>query len=372
MTTVSASRHRLIHRIRRVVLLLLALYAFLFAIKLMGHAFERLGSGTADRLLSSVANPFMGLAVGIFVTSLIQSSSTTTSIVVGLVAVPEGGLSLTMAIPIIMGANIGTTVTNAIVSLTHLTRRDEFPRAFAGAIIHDFFNVLAVIILFPLEMRFHLIERAARLLAHGFANVGGMKLFNPLNVIIKPAVKLADHFLGYLPHAPLWMLIISLVLLFVGLGGMVKLLRSLMVQRMEVLLNGFLFRNDLTSMVLGILLTVSVQSSSITTSLVVPLVGAGMLTVRQIFPYVLGANIGTTITAILAALATGSEIAITAAFAHLMFNVFGISILWWVKFIPIWLAQTLAHFAVRSKKHMVACLWFYFMLYVLPLLLAML
>jgi len=119
-------------------------------------------------------------------------------------------------------------------------------------------------------------------------------------------------------------------------------------------------------------LTASVQSSSITTSLVIPLVGAGLLTVRQIFPYVLGANVGTTITAILAALATGSEVAVTAAFAHLMFNVLAIGLLWWVKILPIRAAESFARFAVQSKKHMVACLLCYFTLYVVPLLLALL
>ncbi len=373
MTTVPSSENALLPRIGRVLLLLMTLYAFLFSIKLMGHSFKMFGEDTAERLIATTQNPFMGLAIGIFVTSLIQSSSTTTSVVVAFAA--AGGLTLQNAIPIIMGANIGTTVTNAIVSLAHLTRRNEFPRAFAGAIIHDFFNILAVVVLFPLETHFHLIEKAARWLAHEFAGVGGTKLFNPLSVVIKPAIKAADHAFAGLPYAHVWLLALALVLLFVALGGMVKTLRSMMVEKMQVLLGGVLFRNDLGSLLLGMVLTASVQSSSITTSLVVPLVGAGLLTVRQIFPYVLGANVGTTITAILAALAVeqeSAEIAVTAAFAHLMFNVFAIGILWWVKFIPIRLAESFARLAVRSKKHMAVCLMCYFTLYVLPLLLAML
>lgn len=354
----------------RLLLLLAILYVFFFSIKLMGHSFKLFGGDFAEQLVATTRNPFMGLAIGVFVTSIIQSSSTTTSIVVGLVA--AGGLTLQNAVPIIMGANIGTTVTNAIVSLAHMPRRNEFPRAFAGAIIHDFFNILAVMVLLPIEIHFHVIQRLATWLAQAFTGVGGAKLFNPMNYIIKPAIKVVDGTFAHLPRPEVWMLVVALLLLFVSLGGMVKMLRSLMVKKMEVMLGGFLFKNDAGSMLLGIVLTASVQSSSITTSLVVPLVGAGLLTVRQIFPYVLGANVGTTVTAILAALATGSDVAITAAFAHLMFNVLAIGTLWWVKFIPIWLAENFARLAVRSKKHMVGCLLFYFMLYVAPLLLAML
>ncbi|MBN1345813.1 MAG: Na/Pi symporter [Phycisphaerae bacterium] len=359
-----------VDKLIRFLLLLLALYAFFFSIKLMGHSFKLFGKDFAKQLIESTQNPFVGLAIGIFATSLIQSSSTTTSIVVGMVA--AGGLTLTNAIPIIMGANIGTTVTNTMVSLAHITRKNEFERAFAASIVHDLFNVLSVLILFPLEIKFSLIERTATRLEHLFVGVGGAKLFNPLDVILKPAIAVADRGFEVLPHPQVWMLVSSLFVLFLALGMMVKLLRSLMVTRMESLISGYLFRNDAAGLLLGLILTVSVQSSSITTSLVVPLVGAGVLTVRKMFPYVLGANVGTTITAILAALATHNEVAITAAFAHLTFNVFGIGILWWVKFIPIRIAQWLGSFIVRSRRHMVACLVIYVLMHVVPLALALL
>jgi len=356
--------------ILRIVLLLVALYVFFFSIKLMGHSFKLFGKDFAKQLISTTQNPFLGLAIGIFATSLIQSSSTTTSIVVGLVA--SGGLTLSTAIPIIMGANIGTTITNTIVSVGHITRRHEFERAFASSIVHDYFNVLAVLVLFPVEIKFHVIQRAAGWLEHSFAGVGGTKLFNPLNIIIKPAIGLADQGFSHVPHPHVWMLVLSLLLLFLGLGAMVKMLRQLMVKRIEAVLNGFLFRTAVSSLALGVLMTVAVQSSSITTSVVVPLVGAGLLTIRQIFPYVLGSNIGTTITAILAALATQNDVAITAAFAHLLFNIFGICILWPVRFIPIRLSEATGRFVVRSRRHMLFCLVVYLVLHVVPLALAFL
>ncbi len=100
---------------------------------------------------------------------------------------------------------------------------------------------------------------------------------------------------------------------------------------------------------MGLLLTAMVQSSSVTTSLAVPLAGAGILTLIQIFPYTLGANIGTTVTAMLAALVTGNLAAITVAFSHLIFNLSGIAIWWPFKFIPIAMAEKFSEIAMRKK-----------------------
>ena len=126
------------------------LYLFFVSIDLMSSAFKMAGAGFANTLLETVSDPLAGLIIGMLATSLVQSSSSTTSIVVGLVA--SGTLTLPLAIPMIMGANIGTTVTNTIVSLGHVTRKNEFGRAFAAGTVHDFFNVLAVLLLFPLEL----------------------------------------------------------------------------------------------------------------------------------------------------------------------------------------------------------------------------
>ena len=120
---------------------------------------------------------------------------------------------------------------------------------------------------------------------------------------------------------------------------MVKSLKRLVVERAEAWFDRHLFKNAWRAFLVGIFLTCMVQSSSITTSLVVPMAGAGLLTIGQIFPYTLSANIGTTITAILAALVTGNLSAIIVAFSHLIFNISGIVIWWPLKVVPIILAQ---------------------------------
>jgi sodium-dependent phosphate cotransporter len=126
-------------------------------------------------------------------------------------------------------------------------------------------------------------------------------------------------------------------------------MKSFILERVEEFFSRYIFRTVFRALLLGLILTSVVQSSSITTSLVVPLVGAGVLTLEQIFPYTLGANIGTTVTAVLAAMATGRIEAVTVAFAHLAFNICGIAVFLPLKRIPIALANWLTIYAVRSK-----------------------
>jgi sodium-dependent phosphate cotransporter len=146
----------------------------------------------------------------------------------------------------------------------------------------------------------------------------------------------------------------------------VTLLKSLILGRSERVLHEYVFGHPVVSMLFGIALTFLVQSSSITTSLTVPLVGAGILTVTQIYPFVLGANIGTTMTAILAALVLSASAApgtaealqgiaaVKVALAHLFFNVYGIAIFLPIerlRRIPIALANKLGDWAVTNRAY---------------------
>ncbi len=324
--------------------LIFFLYLFLVSIALMGASFKMFGKEFAETLISTTSNPFVGLFIGILATSLIQSSSSTTSLVVGMVG--GGVLTSANAIPIIMGANIGTSVTNTLVALAHVNRSVEFKRSFAASTVHDFFNILAVLVIFPLQYFFNILGIVANYLGTAFQNIGGFTFFNPLKASTKPVAKWIISMLGDLPWVAL---IIAILLLFLALKQIVVVLKVLVVQKAERWFDKVLFKNALTAFVVGLLLTVLAQSSSITTSLIIPLAGAGLLTLKQIFPYTLGANIGTTITAMLAALVTANVSAIVVSFAHLFFNIFGIVLLWPFKFIPMKLAEILASKAVRNK-----------------------
>jgi len=350
----------------KTLLIIAIIYLFLLSIKLLGHSFNSFGHGFAETLISMTSNPFSGLIIGIIATSIIQSSSTTTSLVVGLVA--GGALTLDTAIPIVMGANIGTTITNTLVSFGHITNRVEFKRAFGASIVHDFFNVLAVIILFPLEMFFHPIKISAIWLETVFSGIGGYKAFNPLKFILDPVIKFIDGIFSFLPFANILLLIFAFVLLFYSLTRLVKTVRSLVITRLEIIVNQYLFKYASFGFIFGVLITAIVQSSSVTTSLIIPLAGAGIITVAQLFPYTIGANIGTTVTALLAAMTTQNPIAVTVAFSHLCFNIYGILILYPFKFIPINLAIYVGDKAGGSNRNLAVFITIYILLHFIPVL----
>ena len=161
--------------VARVLSVALLLFVFLLGVKGLGDGFELIGQDFIDSFFEATSNPFIGLIVGLLATTVMQSSSVTTSMVVGLVAAPENPLPLANAIPMVMGANIGTTVTATMVSLAHIGRRDEFERAFPVAICHDIFNYFAVLVLLPVEIATGYLGRTASLLADD-AGAGGRGL----------------------------------------------------------------------------------------------------------------------------------------------------------------------------------------------------
>ena len=339
---------------------LAVLYMFFFSLELMGNAFKLMGKGFAHRMIATTNNPFVGLFIGVLVTSVVQSSSTVTSLVVGLVG--GGALGITNAIPIVMGANIGTSITNIIVSLGHIRNDVEFKRAFAASVVHDFFNIITVMWLLPLQIFFGFLQKPAHFLAESFQHVGGMDLLSPVKAVTKPLSHLVIQLTG---RNGIICAIIGIVSLFVALRYLVKILKWLVVGKVETWFKTRLFKNAGRALILGTVLTMLVQSSSITTSFIVPIVGAGILTIQQIFPYTMGANVGTTITAIIAALVIGTPEALTVAFSHLLFNVFGIAAIWKFQFVPIKLAELLS--GMSYKRKYVAFLFILVTFFIIPL-----
>lgn len=363
----------------KVVGVLACLYVFFVSIQLMGDSFKT-WKGFSEALIEQALNPFSGLVIGILATSLVQSSSTTTAMVVGFVA--SGTLSVELAVPIIMGANVGTSITNTIVSLGHISRKVEFQRAMACATVHDMFNLLAVAVLLPVELATRaawgtgLLEQLAGSLAGALEGAGGMTLADPLKAITKPVSEglirkgLIEPLAGGTTATAVIGLVMSALLLFSALYGIVKLMRSMVLDRVELVFDKYVGAYWPLAMGMGVMVTVMVQSSSITTSMLVPMAGAGILTLQQAFPITLGANIGTTITALLASMAAGDNPAlhqagVTIALVHLLFNVSGILVWYPVRFmrgVPVALAQWLARLSVRSRWFALAYVLFVFFL----------
>ncbi len=362
------------HPLARAAEVLTLLYVFLVGVNGLGKGFEALGGGLLDSFFAATENPFMGLMVGILATTLVQSSSLTTAMIVGLVAAPENPLPLINAVPMIMGANIGTTVTNTIASLAHMGRKEEFRRAFSVATCHDFFNYIAVIVLLPLELLTGFLRKTATALTNVVGGFGGADYDSPIKGAIKagsePIKTLLDAVIPSPGFAALMYILVSVVLIFIALLLIVKVMRAAMVQRVEIVISRVFDRHVILAMIVGVVVTVMVQSSSITTSLLVPLAGAGILTLQQAFPITLGANIGTTVTALLAALAaTGQNAAagLTIALVHLLFNLTATVLIYPVKRIrniPLAAARKLADIAVESRKW--ALVYVVLLFYVLP------
>ena len=296
----------------RLIFVLALLFAFLVAIRLMGSSIKAFGKGAAGSMFDGVANPFAGLAVGTLATVLVQSSSTTTSTIVSLVG--NGTLKLASAVPMIMGANIGTTI-----------------------------------------------------------SIGGSEFESP----IKQSVKTAGNWLqgsvealGFEGKALAGvMLVIGIALTFLCLIFITKNLKVVFSGALERTLNKQLGRSGLIGIGVGILMTVAVQSSSITTSLLVPMCAAGVLTLRNAFPIMLGANIGTTVTALLASMGTDNPDGLTIALVHLLFNMAGVLLFYplpILRSIPIRMAEKLAAGAQKNPFIVVAYVGGVFVL--LPLL----
>lgn len=346
------------------------LFFFLNSVNMMGTAFKLLGKQWIDLIFASTDQAIVALLVGVLATTVVQSSSVSTSMVVGLVS--AGAMSIGNAVPVIMGANIGTTVTNTLVSMGHISRKEEFQRAFAGATVHDFFNFIAVLVFLPLELATGFLQKMATALSTYFYGSQSLTYQSPIKTALKPISNFIKSFfiedLGVSKEmSGVLILLLSLLLIFICLFLIVKIMRSLMLAKIERTMQRFLEMSGIMTIAIGAILTVAVQSSSITTSLFVPLVGAGLITVSNVFPLTLGANIGTTVTAMLAALA-GTEAGLTIAFVHLLFNFCGTLLIYpipKIRRIPVRIAEKISSIVVEHRKW--AIVYALFLFYGLPL-----
>ncbi|XP_017559326.2 sodium-dependent phosphate transport protein 2A isoform X1 [Pygocentrus nattereri] len=393
--------------VMKIPLLFFLLYCFVCSLDTLSSAFQLAGGKVAGNIFQDnaiLSNPVAGLVVGILVTVLVQSSSTSTSIIVSLVS--SGLLEVKSAVPIIMGSNIGTSVTNTIVALMQAGERSEFKRAFAGATIHDCFNWLSVLVLLPLEVATGLLSFLAQAVVSSFQLQSGEEAPELLKVITDPVTKLiiqldksvitgialgAEHMRNrslvkvwcgssiYTPSANdslncssvfdcktaltsqgtaerchhlfantnlsdlsvgLILLAVSLLVLCSCLILIVKVLNSVLkgqvAKIIQVIINTdfpypFSWLAGYVAMLVGAGMTFLVQSSSVFTSAMTPLIGLGVITLERAYPLTLGSNIGTTTTAILAALASPGDklpAACQIALCHFFFNAFGI-LLWY-------------------------------------------
>ncbi|MCH8551657.1 MAG: Na/Pi symporter [Natronospirillum sp.] len=341
----------------------LCLYLFLTALNVLGSGLGTFGgeSDFLQRMFAYGQNPFIALMAGVFVTMVVQSSSFTSALIVTLVA--TGEMTLGTAVFAIMGANIGTAVTGVIVALANIRIKRNFRRSFTAALLHDLFNILTVFIVFPIELLTAALSESGRgiftQLAAGLASVIGLEEVarpdSPIKVITRPLVYGFDNLGAWLmpttAAAGLLVAGLGLLLMFISLVMMVKNLRGALLRHMDGLFKTYFFKTDRRSYVIGVVSTVLVQSSTITSSLMVPLAGAGVVRIRRVLPFMMGANLGTTVTSILAATANPIAAAMTVALFHVIFNLTGTAIWWPLRKIPMRLASWYGKLASRKAAY---------------------
>lgn len=343
----------------RILYAVLIVCLFLVSIDILMSAFRLFGKNVANSILSVSAHPFVGIFVGLLITAILQSSSTVTAMVVA--AVAAGALTIETATPIIMGANVGTTITSAIVALGHISKKKELRKAFAAASLHDFFNVLTALILFPLEYYTHFLSKLATYVTEllPFSATSGN--------FIPPIVSIPSNFIvEKLQNYPVLILILAILCLFLAIRLFITLLKEQMIGKKRQQIHEIFFGSVWKSFSWGFITTAAIQSSSVTTSLVVPLVATRKVNIQKAFPFIVGANIGTTLTSLLAALFK-SEAAITIAIVHILFNLIGALLFFIVPFmrqIPISLAQRLGMAAMNNRSSVLVYLLVVF--FVLP------
>jgi sodium-dependent phosphate cotransporter len=259
------------------------------------------------------------------------------------------------------------------VSLGHIRQSNEFRRAFAAATVHDFFNVLAVAVILPLELIFGVISGVAESISERLVGASGTEWKSPVKTWVKEPVSWLRSFweaVGTSGNVEgVLMVLTGLVIILVALTLITRNMRALVADRVERSINALLSRGGgAVALLLGLVITIAVQSSSITTSILIPLAGAGVIRLRNAYPVTLGANVGTTITALLASLAASSPESLTVALAHTTFNIAGIVLLYVLPFarnLPIRGAELLADLAVERRTAAVAYVAIVFI--VLPL-----
>lgn len=273
----------------------------------------------------------------------------TTAIVVAMVA--AGKLSLVHGVPVVIGANIGTTITAMIVSFAHITKKKEFKRATSAAAAHNLFNIFGAMVLFPLEFFTHFLTDLSLYvtqLIKPLSNFTGIGIKGLMDLSIYP---IADFFVTLLGNNPFILLPLAVILLFLSISSFTFILKSVLMGERWYSLQNFIFGTPLRALNWGIWLTAALQSSSLTTSVSVSLVGTRKVSLKNAFPFILGANIGTTFTAILAAISQ-SDTALSIAIVHFLFNFLGVIVLFPIYFLRNFIlksAQFMGKIAMKNR-----------------------
>ena len=367
------------------------LFFFMVGLDLLGSSARVLGSCSAGEVFSDEMNPVAALMIGTLAAALLQSGSATISIIVSLVG--GGVIGMQTGIYIMMGANVGRTVTSTIVAIGHSGNADELERSFAGATVDDMFNLMNATVHFFVEITTGYLYRVSLFIVGDNSDREGQgsKWTSPLRTmitditkpIIVPNKKVAkdvargsktcdDYYPVFCANdvtdysscvrngsvglitcdkklgCPAFfrkdasrrddeisgaiVFVLGLAIVFVCLIAIVTVLqRSLSGMSTRIMskansLSGYL------AIPVGGALAFYVQNSIVFTSMLVPFVGSGAVGLETMHALTLGANLGTTVTGLLASLVSDGTVPLQMALCNVIFNVTGVVLFYPIPF----------------------------------------
>ena len=349
----------------QVGLTILLIFIFLLALELITIGGKQLGENYAQEIIRITARPFPALFIGLLATAIIQSSTTITSSIVAMVA--AGILSLEAAIPMVMGSNIGTCVTSLMVALGNMGSPKAYKRGFSTASSHVIFNIVSALLFLPLEMETGILGKISHYLAVKISSWSplGQGWFIFHDALLQPAASFLESAAF---HQPFIMLPISFILLFICIFSLTALFRFLISGEPGVKRVTAALRNPGLSLFSGIGLTAAIHSSSVTTSMAVMLAATEKVSPKKLFPFVMGANMGTTVTALIAAIGR-SEAALAIAICHFLFNFLGVMIFFPFPAVRKLLYQLAKWSGMMAMRHLwFAFAWILILFFALPFL----
>ncbi|CAI5455217.1 unnamed protein product [Caenorhabditis angaria] len=401
-------------------LILLVLFIYVCCLSNMSTAFGLLASrglGKAIQESPLINDPISAVVVGMIATVVLQSATTTTNILVTMVA--ANMITVHDAIPVMIGSELGSSLVNAMVSLAYSGKPEQFRRAFSAAILGDVFNVCGLFVIFPMEMVSGLIEHVSWWIVDPLISEQGLSfktlelLTDPvnqliiqvnepelLNATIRPEMFMANHSfiqrcvftngsrIYNCPYHHLFssttltdktigwiILIISLFFLVFCLVAIVYLIQKLLEGHAANYIRTLLSKQcpgmwkpctGYLVLLVGLVVTILIQSNSIFASSLTPLVGSGVVTLEQMYPLVLGSNIGTTFSGVLAAFSTDPsrfEKALHMAMCQVIYNIIGTCLFYIVpctRKYPIILAEKLGTLTDRYRWFIVVFIMSFF------------
>ncbi|MEJ6013127.1 Na/Pi symporter [Corynebacterium sp. H127] len=319
------------------------IFALIIAINLVTDGVQALGISVMSDLVARATNPLLAVLIGVLSTFIVQSSTIVTTVTVA--AVGSGLVPLDLAVMLIMGANLGTCFTAQLVSFGLFRRKQNFTPAIAAAMTHWWFNFFSIFAFFFIELLFHPLTRVSAWLTDALLGSPDAPIPTTGLVaqVVRPIVRAigVEGLIGRLATPALAAtacILLGILAITLAVQLTTILFSDIMAASSRIMLENSARRENnvisIKNFLVGLGLTLMTHSSSATVCSVVPIAGTRSISLRSAFSIILGANLGTTLTAVLSVFALSgdfSAVAMQAALIHVLFNATGVATVFLVR-----------------------------------------